>query len=342
MKIINWNINGLKSFYKQEKKMIYMIGMINTHNPDIIFFQETKLSDTDIKNLPSMMKTFQDFGYICIINNSYKRGYAGVAALCKPHIFGLDTDYKTILEQFENKIIFREKFDDNRKTVFKIIGSKNGKVYDYLISNTESSIITSVINKISMDWNGIDSYNYAEINEGDESGRLRICGRTITIETPKYYILSNYVQNSGSVLAMLKYREEWDKNIHKYINYLETDSSNPNPKPVIWCGDLNVVREVIDITDMQRHINKSAGCMDSERFQFENILVGRKDAFRVINGNKIKYSWWSNFNNARTNNRGWRLDYFIIPEKCTEDIHKCDILDDIMGSDHAPIVIEIN
>ena len=64
-----------------------MLDMINTHNPDILFFQETKLSDTDIKNLHSMMKVFQKFGYICIINNSYKRGYAGVAALCKPHIF---------------------------------------------------------------------------------------------------------------------------------------------------------------------------------------------------------------------------------------------------------------
>jgi exodeoxyribonuclease-3 len=136
---------------------------------------------------------------------------------------------------------------------------------------------------------------------------------------------------------MLRYREEWDKNIYKYINYLENNCSNP--KPVIWCGDLNVIRDVIDITDLSRHKNKSAGCMDSERIQFEKILVGRKDAFRVINGNKIKYSWWSNFNNARANNRGWRLDYFIIPENHTEDIKYCDILDDVMGSDHAPIMI---
>lgn len=340
MKIINWNINGLKSFYKQEKKMIHMLDMINTHNPDILFFQETKLSDTDIKNLHSMMKVFQKFGYICIINNSYKRGYAGVAALCKPHIFDIDIDLNNIIECFNNKIIFREGFDDKRKTIYKIIENNDGKISSYLIDDCKNKTIHSIIEKISMDWNGIDSYNYEEVKQGDECGRLRICGRTITIETPKYYILSNYVQNSGSELAMLRYREEWDKNINKYIYFLENDC--PNPKPVIWCGDLNVVREAIDIIDMTRHKNKSAGCMNSERFGFENILCGRKDAFRVINGNKVKFSWWSNFNNARGNNRGWRLDYYIIPDDCAENVKNCDILDNIMGSDHAPIIIEIN
>jgi exodeoxyribonuclease-3 len=161
-------------------------------------------------------------------------------------------------------------------------------------------------------------------------------GRVITAEFDEFFLVTVYTPNSGSELKRLEYREQWDRDFLKHVQVLE------RKKPVIICGDLNVCHQPIDIARPQANYNKSAGYTQVEIDGISNLLkAGYIDSFRHLYPDTVKYSWWSMRGGARARNVGWRLDYFLVSEKLADRIGKAEILNDVYGSDHCPVVLEL-
>jgi len=162
-------------------------------------------------------------------------------------------------------------------------------------------------------------------------------GRVITLEFDAFYLITVYTPNSQDELARLSYRMSWEDDFLAYIKKLD------KKKPVIFCGDLNVAHEEIDLKNPKtNHMN--AGFTDEERGKMTALLKsGFIDTFRYFNpGRTGIYSWWSYRANARKNNAGWRIDYFIVSERLREKLLAADIKTEIYGSDHCPVTLEIN
>ena len=162
-------------------------------------------------------------------------------------------------------------------------------------------------------------------------------GRVITLEFNEYFLVNVYTPNSKRDLSRLDYRyNEWDKDFLTYLKTLE------KKKPVIFCGDLNVAHKEIDLKNPKTN-RRNAGFTDEERMGFDNyISAGFIDTFREFEKGEGHYTWWSYMFQARSRNVGWRIDYFCISESLRTKLKKSYILKDVMGSDHAPVVMEIN
>ncbi|CAF0948270.1 unnamed protein product [Didymodactylos carnosus] len=167
-----------------------------------------------------------------------------------------------------------------------------------------------------------------DIEEHDKEGRV------ITAEYDKFYFVASYIPNSGRKLVRLPYRQEWDAAFHLYLKKLD------KIKPVIWCGDLNVAHQSIDLCNPKTN-TKTSGFTKEERENFSKILNdGFIDSYRYIYPDTVAaYTFWSYFRQAREKNIGWRLDYFVISDRLKE--HVCDVLiqNEVYGSDHCPIVL---
>ena len=161
-------------------------------------------------------------------------------------------------------------------------------------------------------------------------------GRVITLEFDKFYMVNCYTPNSGRELARLEYRMDWEEAFKKYL--IELDKQ----KPVIICGDLNVAHTEIDLKNPKSN-RKNAGFTDEERSKIESLLnSGFTDTFRKIYPDKEgAYTWWSYMFNARANNAGWRIDYFLVSDRISKNIKDAYIYSEIMGSDHCPVGLEI-
>jgi exodeoxyribonuclease-3 len=159
-------------------------------------------------------------------------------------------------------------------------------------------------------------------------------GRVITAEYDTFYLVTVYTPNSGSELKRLAYRQTWDEAFLSYLQSLETQ------KPVVVCGDLNVANTDIDLARPKANYNKSAGYMQEEINGIENLKkAGFIDTFRYLKPDEVKYSWWSYRAGARAKNVGWRIDYFLASESLKEKIKDVEIYNDIMGSDHCPVML---
>jgi len=157
-------------------------------------------------------------------------------------------------------------------------------------------------------------------------------GRITTAEFEGYYIVNVYVPNSGNELVRLGYRKTWDQAFLSYLNSLE------KVKPVIICGDFNVAHQPIDIARPKANYNKSAGYTQDEIDGFSRFIEnGWVDTFRHLYPEEVKYSWWSFRANARENNIGWRIDYFLMSKTLLPKIEDAFILNDYLGSDHCPV-----
>ena len=161
-------------------------------------------------------------------------------------------------------------------------------------------------------------------------------GRVITLEFDKFYMVNCYTPNSGRELARLEYRMDWEEAFKKYL--IELDKQ----KPVIICGDLNVAHTEIDLKNPKSN-RKNAGFTDEERSKIDSLLnTGFTDTFRKIYPDKEgAYTWWSYMFNARANNAGWRIDYFLVSDRISKNIKDAYIYSEIMGSDHCPVGLEI-
>lgn len=158
-------------------------------------------------------------------------------------------------------------------------------------------------------------------------------GRVVTLEFEDFYLVNVYVPNSQDGLRRLDYRMNWEDAFRVFVKSLESK------KPVVVCGDMNVAHEEIDLKNPStNHFN--AGFSDEERSKFTELLgSGFIDTWRFQHPDEVKYSWWSYRGGARFRNAGWRIDYFLVSECLREHIFSTEILNDIAGSDHCPVVL---
>ena len=161
-------------------------------------------------------------------------------------------------------------------------------------------------------------------------------GRVITCEFEDFYLVTVYTPNAQSELARLDYRMTWDDAFREFL--LELDAK----KPVIVCGDMNVAHKEIDLKNPGPN-RGSAGFTDEEREKFTKLLdAGFTDTFRHLHPDLIgAYSWWSYRFKARQNNAGWRIDYFLVSDRIKDKIVTASILPEVMGSDHCPVMLEM-
>ena len=162
-------------------------------------------------------------------------------------------------------------------------------------------------------------------------------GRLITLEYEDFYLVTVYTPNSQRELTRLQYRLCWEEDFRMYLKKLD------EAKPVIVCGDMNVAHKEIDLKNPKTNTN-NAGFTPQERAAMTRLLSsGFVDTFRHLHPDVTgAYSWWSYMFNARANNAGWRIDYFLVSERIKDRITAARIDSDVMGSDHCPVVLEID
>ena len=162
-------------------------------------------------------------------------------------------------------------------------------------------------------------------------------GRLITLEYENFYLVTCYTPNSQRELTRLQYRMCWEEDFRMYLKKLDAK------KPVIVCGDLNVAHKEIDLKNPKSNVN-NAGFTPQERAAMTKLLdAGFVDSFRHLYPDKTDaYSWWSYMFSARAKNVGWRIDYFLVSERIKDKITVAEIHSDILGSDHCPVVLEID
>jgi exodeoxyribonuclease-3 len=204
------------------------------------------------------------------------------------------------------------------------------KQYDLIINSAiqKGYAGTAVFSKIKPVWHNTG----IGFEEHDQEGRV------ITIDYESFYLVNAYVPNSGQDLRRLDYRKGWDIELVNYLRNLDTQ------KPVVFAGDLNVAHEPIDLARPKENYNKTSGYTQVEIDGFRNFLeMGMVDTFRLMNGNKVQYSFWSQRFNAREKNLGWRVDYFLVSNRISDKVREAFILPEITGSDHCPVglVLEI-
>jgi exodeoxyribonuclease-3 len=160
-------------------------------------------------------------------------------------------------------------------------------------------------------------------------------GRVITAEFEQFFVITVYTPNSQHELARLPYRREWN---NAFLNHIiDCDSK----KPILFCGDLNVAHQEIDLKNPKAN-RKNAGFSDEEREDFTKLLEsGFIDSFRYLYPEKIEYTWWSYMFNARAKNIGWRIDYWCVSNRVKDQIKDAKILSSVEGSDHCPVELDI-
>ena len=160
-------------------------------------------------------------------------------------------------------------------------------------------------------------------------------GRVITLEMPRFYLVTVYTPNSQDGLRRLDYRMRWESDFQNYLHQLDAR------KPVVVCGDMNVAHEEIDIKNPKTN-RHNAGFTDEERAAMTRLLgSGFVDTFRYLHPDEVTYSWWSYRFRAREKNAGWRIDYFVVSERLAPQVSAATIHTQVMGSDHCPVEVDL-
>ena len=263
MKIISWNVNGIRAVHKKG----LFVPFVEKYKPDIICLQETKAEQNQS---PLDLKEYKEYW-----NSAIRKGYSGTAIFTKnkPITVALD-----IPEKFVKK---HGLIDDN-----------------YGNPNTE--------------------------------------GRVVTAEYKGFYVVTVYTPNAKDDLSRMPLRyKQWDPAFISYIQELD------KKKPVIFCGDLNVAHSEEDLSRPKENVGKK-GFTKEEREGIDNIIdAGFVDAFRIFTKGNGHYTWWSHFANSRSRNIGWRIDYFFISNSLISRVKSVKILNEVFGSDHCPVVLEL-
>ena len=278
MRLISWNINGIRSMTSKikngEKKGSPTNNVIKTliqeQKPDILCFQEVKTqNEGDLAHLKS------DFKYILTNFSKHKKGYSGVALLSMAKPKWVSYDFNMYTEEQ--------------------IGPYN--MYEWMSE-----------------------------------------GRVITARFTNIVIVVAYVPNAQPELARLEDRVKWEEIMRNYLRLLKEE----NAVPVVYTGDLNVAPEDIDIHD-KKNRDKVAGASKEERAEYKKLLeVGFVNALRHLHPVERKYSYFSNFANARENNKGWLIDHYLVSDAVKDKISRADCLTEYYGSDHVPILLDID
>lgn len=161
-------------------------------------------------------------------------------------------------------------------------------------------------------------------------------GRVITLEFPDFYLVTVYTPNSQDGLKRLDYRMQWEDDFLAYIKGLD------EKKPVIYCGDLNVAHQEMDLKNPKTN-RQNPGFSDQERAKMTRLLEsGFADTFRTLHPEEVTYSWWSYRFHAREKNAGWRIDYFIVSRRLLPRVTDAAIRTEVYGSDHCPVVLQLD
>ncbi|MFA5886253.1 MAG: exodeoxyribonuclease III [Patescibacteria group bacterium] len=263
MKIISWNVNGIRAAVKKG-----FSDFLWAARPDILCLQEVKISD-QVKD-----ETEFDFaGYLEYWNCAQRPGYSGTAILVRAGLLGFQ-------------------------------GVKNG----------------------------LDDLGLAKNKKME---KFNIEGRVQTADFAKFYLLNVYFPNANQELSRLPYRLEFNEALLLYIKKLE------KIKPVILTGDFNVAHQEIDLARPRENIGNAGFTVEERSWLDKFLAAGFIDTYRELNGQKVQYSWWSFRAGARQRNVGWRIDYFCASAKLKENLKKAYILDEVRGSDHAPVGLEL-
>ena len=196
-------------------------------------------------------------------------------------------------------------------------------------------------------WNSAEKKGYSgtaiftkhdplSVNYGIDDERHYHEGRVITLEYPDFYLVDVYVPNARRDLERLDYRMDWEDCFREYVSSLDKH------KPVIICGDMNVAHEEIDLKNPKNNV-RNAGFTIEERDKMTALLSrGFVDSFRLLHPDeKDRYSWWSYMMRSRERNIGWRIDYFLVSERIAPNVKVADIHDQILGSDHCRVILEL-
>ena len=197
-------------------------------------------------------------------------------------------------------------------------------------------------------WNSADKKGYSgtavfarreplAVSYGMDIDRHDHEGRLITLEYPEFYLVNCYTPNAQEGLARIGYRMEWEDDLRQYLVSLDRS------KPVVYCGDLNVAHEEIDLKNPKTN-RGNAGFSDEERGKLTQLLsAGFVDTFRLLYPETTgAYSWWSYRFHARENNAGWRIDYFIVSQRLAGRVRQAAIHPEIHGSDHCPVSLALD
>jgi exodeoxyribonuclease-3 len=263
MKIISWNVNGIRSVMKKG----LFLPFFEEYKPDILCVQETKAEQTQSGvDLP---------GYEQYWNSAVKKGYSGTAIFTK----------------------------------IKPVSVFNG-------------FPKEIIKKFKL--------------QADEYGDPTTEGRLITLEYDDFYVVTVYTPNSKDDLSRIPLRyKHWDPAFLAYCKGLE------EKKPIIFCGDLNVAHTADDLARPKENEGLK-GFTKEEREGFKNFIdAGFIDSFRLFNNGNGFYTWWSHFANSRERNIGWRIDYILTSKNLKNKIISAQILKNVLGSDHCPVLLEI-
>lgn len=162
-------------------------------------------------------------------------------------------------------------------------------------------------------------------------------GRVQTLEYPKFFLVNAYVPNAQPELKRLDYRMRFEDDMRAYLIRLRQQ------KPVVYCGDLNVAHEEIDLKNARANIGQPGFSYEERGKMTELLGAGFTDTFRKLYPDRTNaYSWWSYRGNARANNTGWRIDYFVVSEDIKDLIREAAIHDLVLGSDHCPVSLDLN
>jgi len=207
-----------------------------------------------------------------------------------------------------------------------------------IFAKNEQPIISQELNLATFLTNSSDPQTakiLAQLHD-DRFGTPLSEGRITTIETPQFFLVTVYTPNSKNDLSRLSLRHDlWDPLFLKYLLKLE------QTKPVVFCGDLNVAHQEIDLARPKQN-TRNAGFTIEERRGAGNYLKHHfVDTFRLLHPNEQKYSWWSHWGHARENNIGWRIDYFFISESLKPHLLSAEIHNEFLGSDHCPVSIDL-
>jgi exodeoxyribonuclease-3 len=270
MKIISWNVNGLRAFHKKGA-----FDSIFEIDPDIFCLQETK---SNPEQLPEEVRS--PAGYYAYFDHSkVKKGYSGVAIFSKEKP-----------EKVEYGIGI-PKFDDEGRTLVAYFKGKS-----------------------------------PELNLGSQE----------RFGSGDFVVINSYFPNGGGGQDRLDYKMEYYGEFLKFINKLVKSG-----KSVIFCGDVNTAHNEIDLSRPKENEDHT-GFLPMERAWLDRVIEnGYMDTFRSLHPEKVQYSWWDMKTFARDRNVGWRLDYFFVSKDLKDKIKKAEILDDMLGSDHCPVLLEL-
>ena len=205
--------------------------------------------------------------------------------------------------------------------------AKKGYSGTAIFSKIKPSAIINDIPKEIAEANGLVADNYGDAN---------VEGRVIAAEFDDFYVVTAYTPNAKDELARIVLRQQWDKAMIDYCKELQAK------KPVLYCGDMNVAHTEDDLANPKPNRGKK-GFSDEERAGFDKWLAaGFIDTFRIFKQGNGFYTWWSHFANSRARNVGWRIDYFLVSEAIKSKVKAAEIHQDVMGSDHCPVSIELS